>query len=91
MCIGVLKGEGSSDERDFFVAMRKGIVVIVLGSEWGGGGVQRRYGMQLSAEIQSVHLAIPRDIDSTGDTDPSKLVYEVSPMRFDVTRPVVGI
>lgn len=91
MRIGFLKGEGSSDECDFFVAMGKGIVVIVLGSEWGGDGVQRRHGMQLSAEIQCVHLAIPRHIDSTGNTDPSKLVYEVSPMRFDVTRPAVSI
>jgi len=91
MCIGVLKGEGSSDERDFFVAMRKGIVVIVAGSKWGSGRVPRRYKIQLSAETRCVHLAIPREIDSTGNTDSSKLVYEVSPTRFNVTRPVVGI
>ena len=38
-----------------------------------------------------VHLAIPREVDATGNTDPSELVYEVSPMRLDVAGPVVGI
>jgi len=47
--------------------------------------------MYLTAEIQDVHFAIPRDIDSTGETDPSELVYEVSPMGFYAAGPVVGV
>jgi hypothetical protein len=35
VCVGVFKGERSSDERDFFVAVRKSIVVVVDGSKWG--------------------------------------------------------
>jgi len=45
----------------------------------------------LPAEQLDVRLATPREVDSTGDTDPSELVYEVSPVRLDVAGPVVGI
>ena len=33
VCICVFKGEGSSNKRDFFVITRKGIVVVIDGSE----------------------------------------------------------
>ena len=64
---------------------------MVDGSEWCSGGVPGRYKMHLSAEMECVHFAIAREIDSTGNTDPSKLVYEVSATRFDAARPAVGI
>jgi len=85
--VGVFEGKRSSDERDFFMIVGESIVVVVDGSVQGSSV---RW-IHPSQGIQRAHLAVPREIDSAGNTDPSELVYEISPVRFDVAGPVVGI
>lgn len=60
-----------------------GLRRMAAGFRFRHGPCQRR--------MQNAHLAIAGNIDSAGDTNPSELIYKVSPVWFDVAGPVVGI
>lgn len=72
------------------MAVGEGIVVVVDGSVWCSSGIPRQAGAPVSGNPDA-HFAVPRKVDPARNTDPSELVYKVSPVGFYVTCPMVGI